>query len=357
MRPRVSTPLIATTALYDKSTVKSRRVVLDRFPALRITIMLIVYLARNRAFLVNVLALALVGGTLLVNLSHQTSVSLRTLPVTAMIEPPAPPMPPELPFGGYELFPGYRFVALYGTPSVPALGALGEQNLSKTITRVKKLAKAYQASSKEPVIPTLEIIASIASANPTKDNDYSQEIESNVLMGWIDAAKAAGLYVVLDLQPGRDDFLTQAKQYEELLEEPHVGLALDPEWRLKSNQVHLKQIGTVDAKEVNRVSSWLASLTKKHQLPQKLFLLHYFKESMITNRAKLNTKHVELGYVIQMDGHGSPGSKDGTWRNLTKDPINNMRFGWKNFYDEDPVLRSPDDTMKVKPKPWFVSYQ
>ena len=40
------------------------------------------------------------------------------------------------------------------------------------------------------------------------------------------------MYVVLDLQPGRTDFLTQAKRYEPLLALPHVGLALDPEWRL-----------------------------------------------------------------------------------------------------------------------------
>ena len=34
----------------------------------------------------------------------------------------------------------------------------------------------------------------------------------------MDAAVAAGDYVVLDLQPGRTDFLTQAQQYAELLD-------------------------------------------------------------------------------------------------------------------------------------------
>ena len=41
------------------------------------------------------------------------------------------------------------------------------------------------------------------------------------------------MYVVLDLQPGRSNFLDQAKLYEPLLRLPHVGLALDPEWRLR----------------------------------------------------------------------------------------------------------------------------
>ena len=40
------------------------------------------------------------------------------------------------------------------------------------------------------------------------------------------------MYVVLDLQPGYTDFLAQAQRYEEFLAQPHVGLALDPEWRL-----------------------------------------------------------------------------------------------------------------------------
>ena len=69
----------------------------------------------------------------------------------------------------------------------------------------------------------------------------------------MDAAREAGVYVMLDLQPGRTDFLTQAKRYEELLAQPHVGLALDPEWRLGPQQLHLEQIGSVGIDEVNSV--------------------------------------------------------------------------------------------------------
>ena len=69
----------------------------------------------------------------------------------------------------------------------------------------------------------------------------------------VQAAAAAGQYVVLDLQPGRTDFLTQARRYESLLTEPNVGLALDPEWRLAPDQVPLRQIGGVDASEVEHL--------------------------------------------------------------------------------------------------------
>ena len=99
---------------------------------------------------------------------------------------------------------------------------------------------------------------------------------------WLDAARAAGAYLLLDLQPGRTDFLTDARRYEELLREPDVGLALDPEWRLGPDQRHLEQVGSVDASEVNAVSAWLAGIVREEGLPQKLFVLHQFQLRMVT---------------------------------------------------------------------------
>ena len=69
-------------------------------------------------------------------------------------------------------------------------------------------------------------IATVASASAGSDGNYSNEVPVSVLKPWIDAARAAGIYVVLDLQPGRSDFLSQAKLYTALLTQPNVGLAL-----------------------------------------------------------------------------------------------------------------------------------
>jgi hypothetical protein len=44
-------------------------------------------------------------------------------------------------------------------------------------------------------------------------------------------------------------------RYEELLTQPHVGLALDPEWRMAERERRLHDIGQVTAGEVNAVSS------------------------------------------------------------------------------------------------------
>ncbi len=265
--------------------------------------------------------------------------------------------PQTLPFGELTVLPDFRYVALYGSPSYPALGVLGEQSIEESIKKAGQLAAQYQKYSSETVVPTFEIIATIASETPTKNNDYSQETAISKLKPWIKAAKEAKMYVLLDLQPGRSTFLSQAKRYQELLLEPHVGLALDPEWRLEKDEFHLRQIGSVSATEINQVSRWLADLTKTAVLPQKLFLVHQFRPSMIQNREKLDTSREELGYVIQMDGQGTKAGKNDTYASTVKDAPENIYFGWKNFYDEDRPLRSPASIMELTPKPWFVSYQ
>jgi len=263
----------------------------------------------------------------------------------------------ELPGGGQLLFPSRRLVALYGVPGAPSLGVLGEQPLEATLARAKAVAADYAPLSDVPVVPALEIIATVASDAAGGDGNYSSEDSVEDLLPWIQAADAAGVYVVLDLQPGHTDFLTQAKRYAELLAFPNVGLALDPEWRLRPGQRHMAQIGSVGVGEVNQVVSWLGDLTRDRKLPQKLLILHQFRLSMISDRASLDMSREELAVLIHVDGNGSQPQKQSTWRTLTATPPAGSWLGWKNFYDEDPPPYPPAETMAVTPTPFFVSYQ
>ena len=264
---------------------------------------------------------------------------------------------PELPGGGQVLVPYRRMVAAYGSPNTPSLGILGEQDLQASIARTKELAAQYQPLEELPVVPSFEIIATVASASAGADGMYSAVVDKDLLREWVDAAGEEGVYVVLDLQPGRNHFLDQARLFEDLLKEPHVGLALDPEWRLKPDQVHLRQIGRVEASEINEVSEWLADLTRSNNLPQKALVLHQFTMAMIQNRQDLNTSHHELAFILHADGHGTPGEKMGTWRALQEGLPENVHMAWKNFYDEDTPTFTPEETYAVEPRPWFVSYQ
>jgi len=265
----------------------------------------------------------------------------------------------QVPGGGYRVFPvdrPRRYVAFYGHPETRGLGALGEQGPQATLERMTPLLTEYAADGTQ-VIPTFEIIASIASAGPT-DGDYSEEWPPGAFEEWIRFAEENGIYVILDLQPGREDFLTQAKQYEELLKLPFVGLALDPEWRLGPDQVHLRQIGQVNAAEVNTVVDWLADLVRDNRLPQKMLIVHQFKSTMIVDRETLKQRP-ELQMVIQMDGQGPIPTKDETYAFLTAGTEEaHWRWGWKNFFDEDsPETASPAFTIAHDPVPVFVSYQ
>ena len=263
----------------------------------------------------------------------------------------------QLPAGGQLVLPGKLYVALYGHPGSSALGVLGEQGVEETIARAKRLAADYEAAgSTVPVVPTLEIITTVASS-ALGDGDYSDESELDHVRPLVEAAGRAGVYVVLDLQPGYDDFLTQARTYEELLAQPHVGLALDPEWRLRPGERHMRQIGRVGADEVNSVVTWLADLTRDRELPQKMLLLHQFKTFMLEERERIDLSREELSVVTQMDGHGAPLTKLQTWNVLRPGTREGMRWGWKNFYDEDSPMLTPTQTLAVEPTPVFVSYQ
>ncbi|MBW4041946.1 MAG: hypothetical protein HIU86_07430 [Acidobacteria bacterium] len=248
-------------------------------------------------------------------------------------------------------------VALYGTPSDKRLGVLGQQDEPATIARVKALAAQYAPLTTRTVSPMLEVIATVAAGGPTSNGDYSSEIAPATLEPYVDTALAAGVPVILDLQPGRSDFLTQAKEYRSLLAKPGVGLALDPEWRLGPKQKPLVQIGQVSASEVNRTSAWLADLVRADGLPPKPFVLHEFRLSMLQQRQDIVVDRPELDTLIHVDGQGSQPDKQATWRAVRAGaPL--VGWGWKNFLKKDhPVLTPKQTLQQVHPTPDLVTYQ
>jgi hypothetical protein len=265
----------------------------------------------------------------------------------------------ELPAGGQTLFPQSFMVALYGHPGTGALGVLGEQPLEGAVERARRTAALYEGLVGDAtVVPTFEVIATVASSSAGPDGNYSAEAELEFLRPWVEGAGEAGLYVVLDLQPGRTDFVTQAEMYRPLLELPYVGLALDPEWRLGANEVHLTQIGSVGVEEVNRVVTWLADLTRENRLPQKLLLLHQFRLDMLPGRDRVDLSRDELAVMVHADGQGGQGDKQATWRALRAGAQDELWWGWKNFYDEDSPMLTPEQTVdQVDPLPQLISYQ
>jgi len=269
----------------------------------------------------------------------------------------APDERTELPGGGRTLFPGRRLVALYGHPGAPSLGVLGEQPVAEAVARAGRVARSYDRLSTVPVVPAFELIATVAQRSAGADGDYSGESTVAELRPWVRAAARHGMYVVLDVQPGRADVLDQVKRYRSLLLEPHVGLAVDPEWKLARGQKPLGQIGSIGAAEINRTTAWLAGLTRSNDLPQKLFVVHQFRLSMLRNTDRLRTDRPEVALLVHMDGLGSPSQKDATWDAVKHARPDGVPLGWKNFYDEDTRLFTPGQVMAKRPRPVMISYQ
>jgi hypothetical protein len=161
--------------------------------------------------------------------------------------------------------------------------------------------------------------------------------------------------MILDIQPGYEDFPTAARRLEPYLEQPDVGLALDPEWRLPEGAIPGDQIGSVTAEEVNQVSEYLSEIVRRNNLPQKLFLVHAFTEDMIKQRGRL-VGNPGLATVINADGVGNEGEKTLKYQQISRPPPT-WSWGFKLFYHEDTNLMSPTKVLKLTPRPDVVIYE
>ena len=263
----------------------------------------------------------------------------------------------ELPGGGRAIFPDRMLVAAYGHPTTPALGVLGENGLDAAVEKVRELAAQYEPLSDAPVVPAFEIIATVAHVEAGGDGNYSGETDPEVIRPWIERAGAEGIYVILDLQPGRSGLLEQARLYEDLLRHPHVGLAVDPEWKLRPDQVPLVEVGTVDADEINEVGEWLNALTVDADLPQKLMIVHQFQTRMVSGMDRVVYTRPGVQVLVQMDGQGNPGDKDHTWAAVRDELPAGVPMGFKNFYKVDTPMMGPGQAMAREPRPVLISYE
>ncbi|MEJ5919538.1 MULTISPECIES: hypothetical protein [unclassified Corynebacterium] len=263
----------------------------------------------------------------------------------------------QLPGGGTLLFPGRHMVATYGHPGVAPLGVMGEEDPEGAVKTAQEYVDKYQNLTDDKVIPAFEIIASVAQGAPGPRGDFTEPAPVEVLEPYVDAMTEAGGYVIIDLQPGSADFVEQAKLYEPLLKRPNVGLALDSEWKMQPGELPGSRVGNVEIEEVNRVVDWLADLTEKNNLPQKMLMLHQFQLQMIRDREKLDLSRPELSVVLHADGHGTPQEKFETWDVLRQDLQPEIFMAWKNFIDEDMPMFTPEQTMDIEPRPWVVTYQ
>jgi hypothetical protein len=201
----------------------------------------------------------------------------------------------------------------------------------------------------------MELIAVVASYAPGPGDRYSTRQEDKVVRRYLRAARRAKALLILDIQPGRSDFFTETLRLRKWLKEPDVGLALDPEWRMAPGQVPGKVIGAVGSREVNATSAWLEQLVERHNLPQKLFLIHQFTNDMVDDtRLK---ERPRLAMVLNADGFGGQAIKKAKYHAFTRSPRKFFHEGFKLFYREDTDLMKPRQVLRLHPPPDVVIYE
>jgi hypothetical protein len=269
-------------------------------------------------------------------------------------EQDAPPPPPELPRGGRRLFPDHRIVAFYGAPQDEQLGILGIGTLRQAARKLERQARPY-ARKTRPVLPAFELIATIATAAPGEDGLYRSRQSAEVIDRHLREARRAKAMLILDIQPGRADFLDETRRLRRWLREPDVGLALDPEWNMDPGELPGQSIGSVTAQEVDRISAYLAGIVRRRNLPEKLLLIHQFTDDMIVDKAKM-TRREGVALTVNVDGFGDRPNKISKYDAFTSEATR-FHDGFKLFYEEDVNLMRPRGVLALTPPPDVVVYE
>lgn len=278
-------------------------------------------------------------------------------PAVASASPPAP-QGPELPRGGRTIFPRYRLVGYCGTPGAPELGKLAG-NLAARAKEIAKLGEQY-AGDRE-ALPTFELIAVVVQGVEGPDKKWRRRVPGSVVDDYLKAARAAKGILLLNIQPGHSDFMTEVKAFEGWLREPDVGVALDPEWAMTSPKqrpgVHW---GQTTGEVVSEVAAYLSGIVAEHKLPEKVLVFHQVNDHVFKNEQALRSAP---GVVIvkSVDGLGLTGAKIKTYQYLIKSMPADVRPGFKLFFDEDVKyggrLMAPKEVMALSPVPDYVMYE
>ena len=158
------------------------------------------------------------------------------------------------------MFPAYRLVGYAGLTGASTLGRLGTGPLDQRVRELERRAAAYRAGRK--ILPVLEVITTIVQAEPGPRRQVPDPAQRRRIDVYLKAARKRKALLLLNLQPGRSEFLIEAKAYERWLREPDVGVALDPEWAMDPGQRPGAAYGHTTGAELNQTAAYLSGLVE-----------------------------------------------------------------------------------------------
>lgn len=270
------------------------------------------------------------------------------------------PVKHNYPLAG-ALLPFNRIVAYYGNLYSKQMGVLGEYPRKEMLEKLKaELVKWRAADTTVNVIPALHYIAVTAQGYPGKGNTYRLRMPFHQIDSVISMAKEINALVFIDIQVGHSTIQQELPQFENYLKMPNVHIGIDPEFSMKGGQKPGAAIGTYDAADVNYVSNYMAKIVRENNLPPKILVVHRFTRPMVTNYKQIKLQP-EIQIVMDMDGWGAQARKINTYKQFVYgEPV--QFTGFKLFYKNDfrekgSRIMTPEEVMKLKPRPLYIQYQ
>ncbi|OGI86392.1 hypothetical protein A3A05_01825 [Candidatus Nomurabacteria bacterium RIFCSPLOWO2_01_FULL_41_12] len=259
------------------------------------------------------------------------------------------------------LLPFKRVVAYYGNLYSKKMGVLGEypedEMLQKLNTEIEKWEAADPST---PVVPALHYIAVVAQEKGGTDGKYRLRMPETEIDKVLKMAEKINAIVFLDIQVGFSNLQKEVPLLEQYLKLPNVHLGVDAEFAMKGSIRPGKVVGTLDATDINFTADYLAKVVKENNLTPKILVVHRYTQKMITNYKMIKILP-EVQIVMHMDGWGGAAKKMNTYQQfIHKEPV--QFTGFKLFYKNDvlepgTILMTPNDLLKLSPKPVYIQYQ
>jgi len=250
---------------------------------------------------------------------------------------------------------GRRLIAYYGTPLGPGLGVLGRDGLTKTLELLEEQTQVYRNLDPDvETVPVFHMVTTIADDFAGPDGNYNHRVSHEIIRRWTDGAERAGVWSVLDIQPGRAELDEEIDLIEGLLMEPNVHVAVDPEFIVSAEEVPGEDLGRITGPQVNQVQAQIERIGRASGR-RKMLVIHQFDDRMIEQKdVILDYPFVEL--VWDADGFGTPGSKISDYEQY-RGEAGFEHGGFKLFYNYDDPLMTPEEVLELDPRPVLVIYQ
>ncbi len=257
------------------------------------------------------------------------------------------------------LLPSHRIVAYYGNLATTELGVLGRYPVPQMLDMLASTTAQWAAADPStPVIPAFDYIVVTAQGQPGADGKYRLRMPDSEIDKVLRLAGQAHAIVILDIQVGLSTVQDELPLLKKYLELPQVHVALDPEFAMHDGMAPETVIGTLDATDINYAANYLAQIVQQYHLPPKVLIIHRFTEHMLTHAEEIKPLP-EVQIVVDMDGFGAPGKKEGTYDSVViTEPI--QFTGFKLFYINDVQaghMMNPSEVLKLSPQPSFIQYQ